>query len=234
MNEKVKIAVIGHGGHSKVVCDIIKEQNIYQIAAVLDDKFKTTKEFESVIYGQLTIYYTLLSEYPDIKFIVAIGNNNIRMKIVRELNLNSNQFATLIHPAAIVSQSAEIGPGTVLMPGCVVNADTKIGEHSIINTGSIIEHDNFIHDFVHISPNATLTGSVSVGTGSHIGASATIIPNKTIGEWAVVGAGSVVIHDISKHRTAVGNPARYLSNNGRKENIYEEENLLVSSAHERT
>ncbi|WP_191556972.1 acetyltransferase [Metabacillus idriensis] len=229
----MKIAVIGQGGHSKVVCDMIMEQNSYQITAVLDDKFEATEEFEGVIYGQVKIYHELLSKYPDIKFFVAIGDNNIRMKIVEELNLSPNQFATIIHPAAIVSQSAKIGVGTVLMPGCIVNANTKIGDHSIINTGSIIEHDNCIKDFVHISPNATLTGSVTAGTGSHIGASATIIPNKTIGEWAIVGAGSVVIHNISNRRTAVGIPARYLDKKDRKENLNEQKNLLVSSAHER-
>lgn len=232
MSNLIKLALIGDGGHSRVVRDIIKEQNKYQLAAILDDTFKEPEEKNGIYYGKIFEYNHLMRKFPSILFFVAIGDNGVRARIVKQLSIDENQYATLIHPSTIISSSSEVAPGSVVMPGSIINANTKIGKHAIINTGSIIEHDNSIQDFVHISPNATLTGGVSVRTGSHIGASATVIPKKTIGEWAIIGAGSVVINDISNHRTAVGNPARYLMSD-RKEKYNEKKNIFVSSAHER-
>ncbi|MGX1193676.1 acetyltransferase [Metabacillus sp. SLBN-84] len=231
MNKPI-LTVIGDGGHSRVIRDIIQKLNTYQLGGVLDDKTEDRKEIDGVYYGKLSDYAYLTKKFPEGYFFVAVGDNRVRAKIVNHLAIDHNQYATLIHPSALISPTSEIGPGTVVMPGSIINANTKIGSHCIANSGTIIEHDNHIQDFVHVSPNATLTGGVTIKTGAHIGASATIIPNRTVGEWAIIGAGSVVIHDIESNTKAAGNPARYLSKD-KKENCHEKKNIFVTSSHER-
>jgi acetyltransferase EpsM len=56
-----------------------------------------------------------------------------------------------------------------------------------------------------------LCGTVTVGSGCLICAGATIIPNLTIGADSIVGAGSTVIRDLPDRITAVGSPARIIS-----------------------
>ncbi|KXY35136.1 acetyltransferase [Bacillus sp. FSL K6-0067] len=204
-----KLVLIGQGGHAKVITDIVNVNKEYQIIAVFDDMHQSLHHQNGVLYGPVSALSSLIKD-DDFKIIIAIGNNDVRKKIVEQLNLAEDRYATVIHPTAIVSDSALVGFGTVIMPNAVVNANTTIGRHAIINTGAVIEHDNEIGDFVHISPNSTLTGMVTVGEGVHVGASATIIPMKKIGNWAVIGAGSTVISNIPSCCTAVGLPAKVI------------------------
>ncbi|MGE7602903.1 acetyltransferase [Peribacillus sp. NPDC097675] len=204
----MRIVIIGEGGHSKVIKDIIDSIKGYEIIGYLDDKYEQTLVKENLFFSPLSTVSNLLDYFTDIKFIIAIGDNHVRKKIVHQLNIHDSFYVTLRHPSSIISSSTQMGVGTVIMPFSVINADTKIGHHSIINTGAVIEHDNNIGDFVHISPHATLTGSVKVEEGVHIGAGSTLIPNVEIGEWSVIGAGATAIHNIPPHSLAVGTPAK--------------------------
>ncbi|AYA77608.1 acetyltransferase [Bacillus sp. Y1] len=206
----MKLAVVGAGGHSKVILDLIRLNEKNQIIAFLDDRY-TSLTFKDAIYmGPIDSANQLLRIHPDIKFIIAIGNNRIRKDIVNRLSVQDECYATLIHPTAWISPSVTIGVGTVVMPQSVINADSYIGKHTIINTSAIIEHDNHISNYVHISPHATLTGAVKVEEGVHIGAGASVIPNIEIGEWSTIGAGATVIKSIPPSSTAVGVPAKVI------------------------
>ncbi|MGG3449095.1 acetyltransferase [Domibacillus aminovorans] len=203
------IVIIGEGGHSKVVQDIIAAEGVYRVIAVLDDKYAEVFEKDHVLIGPIS-YAEKLNEETDAVFVIAIGNNQVREKIARMLFKAGAVFKAVVHPFSSVSPSARLGAGTVVMAGSVINADAVIGEHAIINSGAVVEHDNQIGNFAHVSPGAVLTGNVCVGTGAHIGAGATVIPGKTVGEWSVVGAGTVVINDIVDDVTVIGVPAKIM------------------------
>lgn len=207
----MEVAVIGGGGHSKVVQDIVHSGRIHTIKAVLDDKYSDMRMDNGIYTGPISEVQRLLGMMPLIQFVVAIGHNETRKSMVSKLSLSSEYYVTLIHETAVVSPSAFIGPGTVIMPNAVINADAKIGSHAIINTGAVIEHDNRIGDYVHACPRATLTGAIIVQEGAMIGAGATVIPGKCIGQWAVIGAGATVISDIPANCTAVGVPAKKIN-----------------------
>ncbi len=204
----MKIAVIGKGGHSKVIQDIIFINEEYEIVAYLDDQYSEVTMIDGVYYGPIMMAQNIIDYFGEIKFFIAIGNNKVRKSIARQLGFPAHYYATLIHRKAIISPSARIGYGTVVMASAVINADAEIGEHAIVNTNAIVEHDNQISDFVHISPGAALTGAVTVDEGTHIGAGAVIIPNIHLGEWSVIGAGASVIRDIPANCMAVGTPAK--------------------------
>jgi acetyltransferase EpsM len=204
----MRIAIIGQGGHSKVIQDIVQSNVGYQIVGYLDDKFKKVTIKDHVHIGPISSVYELIDQCNNIRFVIAIGNNKVRQSITQKLDLPVEYYATLIHKSAVISPSAKIGYGTVVMPHAIVNADTKIGHHTIINSCSVIEHDNTIGDFVHVSPNVTLAGDTKIEEGTHVGAGATVIPGVRIGSWSTIGAGATVINDLPANCTAVGVPAR--------------------------
>lgn len=197
------LIIIGAGGHARVIVDIATALG-YNILGFLDDN---TALNEFINLKRLGKIEDCNNHCNNAEFIIAIGNNAVRKSIVEKYNLN---FATLIHPTAVVSPYAKIGKGSVIMPLSVINANTHIGKHCIINTAAIVEHDNKIGDFSHISPNATLCGTVEIGDMCHIGAAATVINNTNICSNCTVGAGAVITKDINKSGTYVGVPAKVI------------------------
>lgn len=200
--------MIGNGGHSKVVQEMVIRQG-YSVHAIVDDKYEREQIIDGIVYAPLTSIHTILDK--ETKVVVAIGSNMVRKHVVSKLKLPGEQYLTVIDPTAVVSNSATIGYGTVVMPKAVINADAHIHDHCIINTGAVIEHENSVWDYSHISPQATLTGNVTIDEGVHIGAGVTIIPGINIGEWSIIGAGATVIRSVPAHSKAVGTPAKIIN-----------------------
>ncbi len=163
-----KVAIVGDGGHGKVIRELINARSDTRLAAVLDDKFRTFEAGKECYTGPPEAVAELRRLIPDVLFLIAIGNNSVRKQLAERLGLKKEDFITLIHPSAIVSKSAVIGEGTVIMAGAIIQADARIGAHCIINTGAVAEHDNQISDYVHLSPRVTLSGAVAVQEGAHV------------------------------------------------------------------
>lgn len=209
----MNVVIIGHGGHSKVVSDIIRAIPELHIIGFLDNKYEVTQFINDLIYGPVKAAKQIKDEYEDVKFVIAIGDNRTRMLIVENLNFTSTDFISIAHQSASISPSAIIGHGSVIMPQAVVNADAIIGNHCILNSCSVLEHDSILEDFVHLCPNSTIAGTVKLGKGTFVGSGATIIPNKIIGEWSTIGAGATVIGHLPENCLAVGTPAKVKMNN---------------------
>lgn len=156
---KPKIVIIGGGGHGKVVCDAIIDQNQYELIGFVDVAEKLgsiiTRDFK-VIESQ-----DQLNKLADkaSHFIVAIGNNKIRENI---FNFASTILkpAIIIHSKAIIGYNVIINEGTVVLANSVINNSSIIGKNCIINTGSIIDHDCKIGNNIHLSIG-TKVGSTS-------------------------------------------------------------------------
>ena len=206
-----KLAIVGAGGHSKVVAEIA-QLNGWTLLDFFDDRWPALTQFSDyTVVGNIQSLYKNHTDYDGV--IIAIGNNEIREKVYLALINQEAIFISLIHPRAIISSRANIGNGTVIMANAVVNPDVIIGNNCIINSSSVIEHDCIISDHVHICPNSALAGEVVVNKNAWIGIGSTVIQQINIGENVFVGAGSTVIHDIPNELKVVGTPAREIMNN---------------------
>jgi len=199
-----QIYIYGASGHGKVVADIARANGYTVAAFVDDDKNKTA-------FGGLPCIRA--DEMQKLHVALGIGSNNARKNIYNSLKQNGFELPPLIHPSAIVSESAKIAEAVAIMPNCVINADANVGIGCIVNSGAVIEHDCILGDFVHISPNAALAGGVQVGEMSHIGIGASVIQLITIGKNCLIGAGAAVISNIKESTTAVGVPAKVIKDN---------------------
>jgi len=194
------IAIIGAGGHAKVLVDLINKLNNYKIIGFYDDN-SNSKLYNLKYLGRI-IDIDASIEY----FIIGIGNDRIRKKIYEE---NKNiKWVTLIHPSAILSDSISIECGTVICAGVIIQPDVEVGKHCILNTGCSIDHECVIGDFSSICPQATICGQVKIGEVCFIGANATIIQCIELGNDCIIGAGSVVIKNVDNFTKVVGNPGR--------------------------
>jgi sugar O-acyltransferase (sialic acid O-acetyltransferase NeuD family) len=204
-----RILVYGAGGHGKVVADIFICRGEGEFAGFVDDR--------EHLWGNKVIGLPVLGngewlreEALHLRIAVAfgIGDNRSRQLLADRCSQCGIEILTLIHPAATVSPSAQLGRGTVVMAGAIVNPDARVGAGVIVNTGSVVEHDVEIGDYAHVAPNSTMGGASRLGACSHLGLGAAVLQGIHIGVHTMVGAGAVVVENLPDRVVAMGVPAR--------------------------
>ena len=195
-----RLIIIGASGHGKVVADIAT-YNGYKNIVFLDND----PEIETCAGFPVIGPDTMTSELDGDVF-VAVGKTETRKKLMEREKART--FPVLIHPSAVIAESAEVGVGSVIMAGAVINPGARIGKGCIINTSSSVDHDCVIGDYVHISVGTHLAGTVVVGTGTWIGTGAIVSNNINICGGCTIGAGAVVIKSIDEPGTYIGVPAK--------------------------
>jgi sugar O-acyltransferase (sialic acid O-acetyltransferase NeuD family) len=206
---KEKIVIIGGGGHSKVLINVLYKLRKYKILGYTDIKDKG--EILGIKYiGGDDILKEIISH--DKKCNAAIGVGMVNINIKRENIFNrlielGYCLPQIISPTSIVNMDVNIGIGSVILDGVIINSGTKIGQGCIINTNSTIEHDCVVDNFSQISPGAILSGGVKVGKHCLIGAGASIKQYVNIKDFCVIGSGSTVIKDCDQSGIYVGIPA---------------------------
>lgn len=209
---KSKIAVYGGGGHGKVVAEIIELSGGNKVY-FFDEKWPVELKHEHwPLVGNLSKLIDNINRYDGV--IVAIGNNNTRVNIFKELKKINAPLQSFIHPLACVSRYAQIGIGSVIMAHSVINPFVTIGDAVIVNTAATIDHDSVVSDGSHICPGVHLSGAVKVGYSVMIGVGAQVVQCINIGDGAVVGAGANVISDVEPNTIVVGNPAKLIQKKG--------------------
>lgn len=203
-----RLAIFGAGGHGKVVAETALASgwggvDFYDDACP-DEKFTAGHvvlgNFEDLVFN--AAYYQ--------GFHVAIGLNNIRSLLIDRLRGLDLGLPNIIHPSAIISDTASLAGGVCVLPGVIVNAGSKIGVGVILNTASVVDHDCEIGCSAHISPGVHLAGAVKVGCRAWVGIGASVTQGIKIGSDAIIGAGSVVVADVPNDVTAVGVPSRVI------------------------
>ncbi|EOS8271169.1 MULTISPECIES: acetyltransferase [Bacillus] len=205
------IVVIGSGGFSKQVIEIIEQLNLinpeYKLLGIVDDN-KSLVGTEVLGYEVIgdTDYIKQLSKQQKIHGVIAIADGEIREHISRKLN--DVQWVNLIHPSAIVSNYTKLGEGNIICAGVVINPECKMGNHSHINIGSTLGHDVLMLNYVTVMPGSKISGNVNLKSKSMVGTGATIIQGLTIEENVVLGAGTVVTKNTKPNYLYVGVPAK--------------------------
>ncbi|WP_373755390.1 acetyltransferase [Neisseria sp.] len=203
-----KLAIIGAGGHAKVVLDTALLMNRWTSIVFLDDFHNGKTEFMGFpLLGSCNLL-GLHIKPDEYDIALGLGGNDIRARRLIEAEQLGFRLPCIVHPTAVVSRFAEIGAGTVLFAHSAVNAGATVGKGVIINTSATIDHDCELADFVHISPGVHLAGNTRVGTFSWLGIGSCTRQGTVIGAGCTVGAGSAIVKDIPDGVTAVGVPAR--------------------------
>lgn len=205
-----KIVIRGASGHAKVVADMIRIREEYQIVGFLDStnlqRRHTTFCGSQILGGEEQLSQLLEQGVNKIGF--GFGDCDARLRLAELVKLKGFQLTTAIHPTSIIASDVIIGLGTVVGAGAVINSSCVIGENVIVNTLSSVDHDCTVGDGAHISPGVHLGGQVTVGRGSWIGIGSCVIDHIIIGSRSLIGAGAVVVNNIPDNVIAYGNPAK--------------------------
>ncbi|MEK5146258.1 acetyltransferase [Psychrobacillus sp. FSL K6-4615] len=201
------VIMIGNGGHAAVLLEILIAQKRKILGYTAPEQNKSL--FNLPYLG--TDEAIKLYGKNKIDLVLGLGTVSVslhRKAIFEAFIAHGYSFANVIHSAAILSPSVQLGQGIQIMAGAILQTNAKISDNSIINTGTIIEHDSSIGKHSHIAPGTTLSGGVLIGENCHIGTGTSIIQGISIGDGTLVGAGSVVVNDIVKNKKVYGVPAK--------------------------
>ena len=211
----IRVVGLGAGGHAKVMVETLRAMGDFEIVWLLDSNRD--------LWNRHVIGVPVLGDDDQLPRIYqegvrhafvgvgSVGDTSPRRRLYAMAREQGFDIVTAIHPAAIVSPSAELGHGATIMAGAVINAAARLGANVIVNTGAIVEHDCIVGDHAHIATGARLASTVNVGAGAHVGAGATVRQCITIGEGSLVGAGAVVVRDVLEGTVVAGVPAEPLA-----------------------
>jgi sugar O-acyltransferase (sialic acid O-acetyltransferase NeuD family) len=210
---KLPIIVIGAGGHAGVVADAllaVGEQvlgftdadasrhgrTLCGLPVLGDDRVLEAHESQSLLLAN------------GIGGVGRLRDDALRRKVQQRLATRGWRFATVRHPAALVSPFARVGDSAQLFAASVIQPGAVVSGGVIVNTAAVVEHDAELGGWVHVAPRALVCGGVKIGANSHIGAGAIIRQGLHLGDDTVVGAGAVVVKDFAGGGILIGVPAR--------------------------
>lgn len=200
---KKRVAIIGAGGHAKVVASALLAQG-HNVIGFYDDN--------SQKWGEFILGIPIIGPARDLTSatcdgaIIGVGDNKVRKQLAEQMDLD---WVTAIHPFSWVHPDVSIGVGTVICAGSIVQPGARIGDHVILNTKASVDHDCIVGNYVHISV-AHLAGAATADEGAFLALGSVVLPGLNIGAWAHLGAGSVATKHIPAGSIAAGSPARVI------------------------
>lgn len=176
-----KILIYGKGGHAMVVKDLLLANSPTWHMVFYQDGDRTDLE-----------YWYEQGYHMGTCGVGGAMKHLVRRKVFRRLKKAGYELPTLIHPSAVVSESAIFGEGCQVLEGAIVQTGARIGDNCLINTGAIVSHDCRLGSNVHVGPGATIGGGAIIGNDCLIGMNATVFLMARINENTVVKNGENV------------------------------------------
>lgn len=193
------VIIVGGGGHARMCIDLIRQQQVFQIAGIVDDGMDEGAEVLGVpVIGPLDLLEVMRAEgiALAVNGIGAATNHPFRAEVFDRIKAAGFALPNLVHPKAAVEPSAVLGEGNQIMAGAVVGSCVSIGDNCIVNSGAVISHDSVLADNVHIAPGAILAGGVTVCEDTLVGMGVTVFLGVTIGSRVVIMNGQDVFSDV--------------------------------------
>ena len=213
---QLPVIVIGGGGHAKVLISTLIPQRRKVLGFVDPEETKSKILSIARLGGDEEIERYDVGEIRLVNGVGSARSTALRKKIYEEFRRRGYEFASIVHPSAVIAGDVEMADGVQIMAGVVVQSGSRLGANCIVNTRSVVDHDCEIGAHVHIAPGAVLSGNVRIGDEAHIGTGAVLIQGVAVGAMSVIGAGAVVIGDVPDGVTVVGNPGRVIRNHAMK------------------
>lgn len=205
---KNEIYIIGAGTYGEAMCELADILGYVVKGFYDDDKQKINRG----IMGVEVIGKTSELDYKRIagkQFIVAIGDNNIRLEVMNNINSLGGETPTLIHPTAIISPSAKIGKGVYIQANAYIWTKVEINDFCIISPNVVIAHHSTIGKACLLSTLSAVGASINVNDKVFLGMGSTIVTGvDTVGQNTIIGAGAVVLKDVDENSVYAGVPAK--------------------------
>ena len=209
------LLLVGGGGFARETLELVRAVNAvtptWRVVGVLDDDpgMHGCRIHDAQVIGPSEAVH----DHPDALVTACVaspGNPLGRLALAARLRLGPERYATLVHPSAVVPQSAWIGAGSVLHAGTVLTADVTLGAHVAVMPAVVLTHDDRVGDGVTFGAGACVAGGVTIEDGAYVGCGALLREHVVVGSGAVVGMGAVVTQSVPAGEIWAGVPARPL------------------------
>ncbi|MGB3681257.1 MAG: hypothetical protein WA990_02100 [Rubrobacteraceae bacterium] len=182
LDDEPRIVIVGAGGYGRLALDVLMSAGFeHWILGFYDDAHKALAERIRgfPVLGDIAMLKSMLS-VETVQVIVAITDNQDRLRIANSIRGLGGQFTTAIHPMAYVSDKASLGDGSVIAAGAVVHPGAVLGSHCYAGPQTVVDRDAEVGAGVWISAGAV------VGSGAKIGARVVLGQNSCVGRKATV------------------------------------------------
>lgn len=202
------LIIVGAGGFGREALHIVQSINNislqWNIKGFIDDNTNALngKKCKYNIIGTIKDWTPSENEV----FVMGISSPKGKEVVSSILKERGARFETIIHPRAMVYDSAEIGEG------CVIGGMSNIGDCAKIGNfvnvaGSIVGQDSIVEDFSTTTAYVNLANA-HIGKRVFIGSHAVVLNGKKVGDDAFICAGSIVISNVKPGTKVFGNPAK--------------------------
>ena len=157
--ENNNLLIIGAGQYGHVAKEIAESMGTFEKIDFLDDNSNDA-------VGK-TDEFRCLNEKYRCAF-VAIGNSQLRLKLIRELQAFGYEVVNLISPYAYISKSAVLDEGISVEPMAVINTEVRVECGCLISAGAVINHNSTIQKGCHIDCNATVPSGKTVPSATKV------------------------------------------------------------------
>jgi sugar O-acyltransferase (sialic acid O-acetyltransferase NeuD family) len=210
------LIVIGAGGFGREALDVVEAINgssatpEFEVLGVIDSGPSDVNLRRLAARGiaWLGTFDELSSiDSAAVRYLIGIGNPEVRQRVDRDLTSRGFEAATVVHPSASIGSASVIGAGSVVCGGVQLSTNVKLGRHVHVNPNATVGHDTELENHVSINPAAVISGDVVVESGSLIGAGAVVLQGLRVGRASTVGASACVTRDVAVGAVVKGVPA---------------------------
>lgn len=108
------------------------------------------------------------------KYLIAVENISLRLKLVEVISGAGGSFFSFIHPTSFLGKHVTKGEGVFIGPYCFVGDHCHVGSFSILKSKNILKKNVSIGLFCFLREHVVLEDGVSLGDGNYLGASSVI------------------------------------------------------------
>ena len=199
----VSWALVGAGGHARVLCDVLVRGGATVVAVSGDPRGPA---WDVPVLDDAGL--AALAARTGAAVALGVGDGARRTHLLQWAVDHDLPVPPVVASTATVAPSALIGAGTVVLEHAHVGPSARLGRAVVVNTAAVVEHDVVVGDGSHLAPGAVLLGAAEVGSATLVGSGARVLPGIRVGSRVVVGAGAVVVADVPDDVVVAGVPAR--------------------------
>jgi len=208
------LIILGAGGSGWDIVSIVnainKQSQEWRVLGYLDDNI----DLHGKVFCGVKVIGSIddCVKYPKVFFISSIANPTnrvVRRKIWDKVKQHGLQFATLIHPSAIIYDNVTI------KEGCVVNANCMLGNGAVLDEdvhlayACNIAHESELKEHTTLGTGVNLSSGVVIGEDCYIGAGVSSTHDVIVEPNTLVAVGSAITENLVKNsmRIWIGVPA---------------------------
>jgi sugar O-acyltransferase (sialic acid O-acetyltransferase NeuD family) len=203
------VVIIGAGGFGRELYEMLWKglpQDQYRFKGFLAKDPDELSGYE--VNEPILDYPEQYQPDPSDRFLLAIGDMEVRRRVVDDVAAKGGQFLNWIHPTAVIASTASIGQGAVIYPYAVIMNRSVVEDFVHLSIYASVGHDARVGKYSLMAPYATLNGFSVIHDEVYLSTHSTVAPEKIVGRRSKVSANSAVMQDVPPNSLVHGVPGK--------------------------